>query len=213
MKRNMKNFYVVAVAIVLVTAGAVKFAEANIDGAKVTVSETIHVIYEEIISKSGDSEILKAVATDAVNRELLPRLHVEKFSKLILAAHWRKSSEQQRSEFTRILTQFLLRTFVTSIVSNRDKLDTYLESITIKDAKPGNNEGRAIVPMVVKYPGSDAVKIDFRMTNEDGDGWKVYDIVFQGVSFAINYRAILNSEIKKSGIDAVTANLSEKLTN
>ncbi len=212
MKRNLKNFYPVPIAIVLVIVGATSSAEANIDGARVTVSDTIHVIYGEIVANSGNSEALRTVATDVVHRELLPKLHVEKFSKLILAAHWKKASAQQRNEFTRILTQFLLRTFVTAIVSNQDKLDTYLDSITIKQAKPGNREGRAIVSMAVKYPGSNEVKIDFRMTNEDGDGWKVYDVVFEGVSFAINYRTILNSEIKKSGIDAVTANLAEKLT-
>lgn len=212
MTRDFKNFFLVPVAIVLVIAGASKIVEANVDGARVTVSETIHVIYGEIVANSGDSEALKAVATDVVHRELLPKLHVDKFSKLILAAHWKKASAEQRSEFTRILTQFLLRTFVTAIVSNQDKLDTYLDSITIKQAKQGNREGRAVVPMAVKYPGSNEVKIDFRMTNEDGDGWKVYDVVFEGVSFAINYRTILNSEIKKSGMDAVTANLAEKLT-
>ena len=50
------------------------------------------------------------------------------------------------------------------------------------------------------------------MTSEDEGAWKVYDVVFEGVSFAINYRTILNSEIKKVGIDEVTTNLSEKLT-
>ncbi len=212
MKRNLKNFYLFSVAVLFVAAGGAKFAEANIESARVTVSETIHVIYGQIVASSSDSEALKAVATDVVRRELLPKLHVDKFSKLILAAHWKRATAQQRTEFTRILTQFLLRTFVTAIVSNQDKLDTYLDSITIRQAKPGNREGRAVVPMVVKYPGSNEVKIDFRMTNEDGDGWKVYDVVFEGVSFAINYRTILNSEIKKSGIDAVTANLAEKLT-
>lgn len=212
MKRYLKNFCLFSGAIVFVTTGAASIAEADIDSARVTVSETIHVIYEEIIANSGDSETLRAVAFDVVHRELLPRLHVEKFSKLILAAHWKKATAQQRSEFTRILTQFLLRTFVTAIVSNEEKLDIYLDSIKIKGARPGNREGRAVVPMVVKYPGSSEVTIDFRMTNEDGDGWKVYDVVFEGVSFAINYRTILNSEIKKSGIDAVTASLADKLT-
>ncbi len=186
-------------------------AHSSVEGARETVVSTIHTIYEEIIANSHDDASLMPVATEVVKRELLPRLHVDKFSKLILAAHWKKASDEQRAEFTRILTEFLLRSFVTAIVSNQDKIDVYLDSITIKDAKPGRRDGRAIVTMLVKYPGTSEKKIDFRMTNEDGDGWKVYDVSFEGVSFAINYRTILNSEIKKSGIDAVTANLGEKL--
>ncbi|MDE0309121.1 MAG: ABC transporter substrate-binding protein [Acidiferrobacterales bacterium] len=208
----MKNFILFPVGVMLVVAAVAKNADANIDSARVTVSQTIHVIYRQIVANSGDDESLRAVANDVVSRELLPKLNVSKFSKLILAAHWKKATEQQRAEFTRILTQFLLRSFVTAIVSNHDRLDTYLDSITIKQAKPGKREGRAIVPLIVRFPGSNEVKIDFRMTNEDNDGWKVYDVVFEGVSFAINYRTILNSEIKRSGIDAVTANLAEKLT-
>lgn len=212
MMNKLKFVSFLAIVASLLTIAIPELANANVDGARDAVHDTVHVIYGEIVSKATDDESLNAVAADAVKRKLLPKLHVDKFSKLILAAHWKKASEQQREEFTRILTEFLLRTFVKAIVSNRDKLDQYVESITIKDAKPGNRDGRAVVTMLVKYPGTQEVKLDFRMTNEDGDGWKVYDVAFEGVSFAINYRTILNSEIRKSGIDAVTANLAEKLS-
>ena len=201
-----------AVVIAILVFEAPNPAQANISEAQSTVSETIKVIYDRIIQDAASEANFDSVATDVVREELLPKLHIEKFSKLILAAHWKKSTPEQREEFTRILTEFLVRSFVKAIVANRDKIDIYLESITISKAVAGNREGRAVVSMLVNFPGSREIEIDFRMTSEDEGAWKVYDVVFEGVSFAINYRTILNSEIKKVGIDEVTTNLSEKLT-
>ena len=211
---KIHSHFIAAFAVVaaILIVGTPNSAQANIGEAQSTVSETIKVIYDRIIQDAATGANFDSVATNAVREELLPKLHIEKFSKLILAAHWKKSTPEQREEFTRILTEFLVRSFVKALVANRDKIDIYLESITISKAVPGNREGRAVVSMLVNFPGSREIQIDFRMTSEDEGAWKLYDVVFEGVSFAINYRSILNSEIKKVGIDEVTANLSEKLS-
>ena len=199
--------------IVVFTAFTVGFStsvHADVSGARDVVVDTMGKIYDKITGDFEDDEALTAAASEVIHLELLPILHVEKFSKLILASHWKDATVQQRREFTYILTEFLLRSFRKAIVVNKDLLENYLDNIRILEAKKGNNDDRAMVTMLVIVPSQQERKIDFRMTREDGS-WKIYDLVFEGISFAINYRAILNSEIKKSGIEAVTANLGEKL--
>ena len=214
MRSMIRMFKLSNFLIVVFTAFTVGFStsvHADVSGARDVVVDTMGKIYNKITGDFEDDEALTATASEVIHLELLPILHVEKFSKLILASHWKDATVQQRREFTYILTEFLLRSFRKAIVGNKDLLENYLDNIRILEAKKGNNDDRAMVTMLVIVPSQQKRKIDFRMTREDGS-WKIYDLVFEGISFAINYRTILNSEIKKSGIEAVTANLGEKLS-
>ena len=214
MRSMIRMFKLSNFLIAVFTAFIVGFStsvHADVSGARDVVVDTMGKIYDKITGDFEDDEALTAAASEVIHLELLPILHVEKFSKLILASHWKDATVQQRREFTYILTEFLLRSFRKAIVVNKDLLENYLDNIRILEAKKGNNDDRAMVTMLVIVPSQQERKIDFRMTRGDGS-WKIYDLVFEGISFAINYRTILNSEIKKSGIEAVTANLGEKLS-
>ena len=207
---KLSNFLIAVFTVCVV--GFTTSVHADVSGARDVVVVTMDKIYDKITDEFDDDEALAAAASEVIHLELLPILHVEKFSKLILASHWKGATAQQRQEFTYILTEFLLRSFRKAIVVNKDLLENYLDNIRILEAKKGNNDDRAMVTMLVIVPSQQERKIDFRMTREDGS-WKIYDLVFEGISFAINYRTILNSEIKKSGIETVTANLGEKLNS
>jgi phospholipid transport system substrate-binding protein len=42
------------------------------------------------------------------------------------------------------------------------------------------------------------------------NGWKVYDIVIEGVSLVTNYRSQFSNEIRQNGIDSLNKKLAEK---
>ena len=212
MMRMFKLLNFLIAVFITFTVGFSTSVHADVSGARDLIVNTMDLIYDKITGDFEDNETLEAAASDVIHLELLPILHVEKFSKLILASHWKDATVQQRQEFTNILTEFLLRSFLKAIVVNKGLLEQYLDNIRILEAKTGNNDDRAMVTMLVTVSSQQERKINFRMTREDGS-WKVYDVVFEGISFAINYRTILNSQIKKSGFEVVTANLGEKLNN
>jgi len=41
--------------------------------------------------------------------------------------------------------------------------------------------------------------------------WRIYDVVFSGVSLIKNYRAQFNSHIKRKGLDSLIAKVIKKL--
>ena len=185
-------------------------ATANIEHARDTVVETLDQVYSEFQLAVSSNANLELAALDIMRRDLLPRLDVRKFMKLILARHWRSASQEQRDQFTEVLTEFLLRSFAVALVGENESISDYYESIEVLPAIKGRKDGRAMV--VVHVRGEQrTTEVAFQMNFTD-EGWKVYDVVFEGVSFAINYRAILNSEIGKHGLDEVTRSLFEKLS-
>ena len=50
------------------------------------------------------------------------------------------------------------------------------------------------------------VKYSMRLTN---DGWKVYDVTIENISYVKNFRTQLGAEIQAKGLDAVIARLEE----
>ncbi len=184
-------------------------ASADIDEARTTVVNTLDTLYADFETAVNSGANLDDEVIEILRKELLPRLDVDRFLKLILARHWKKASAQQRTAFSEILTEFLLKSFSIALVGNEEKVMDMYQKIEVLPAKKDRKEDRASVVMRINLERGDT-DIVFKM-NDTSDGWKVYDIVFEGVSFAINYRAILNSEIGKHGIDEVTRTLGDKL--
>jgi phospholipid transport system substrate-binding protein len=53
------------------------------------------------------------------------------------------------------------------------------------------------------------VLIDYSMRKTD-KGWKVYDIVVEGVSLVLTYRSEFDAIVKQDGIDALIKRLAQK---
>ncbi len=205
----MKTLKLICFPILFILLVYTSVARADIEEAREVLVATIDRIYSDLgVGYSDESEWNQA-AEDVIRREVLPVLNVNLFSKLILASHWKTSSAAQREKFTDVLSEFLVRTFVKAIAADRDLFESFSERINFDEPTPGRNENRAVVNMTIDSPNGD-ITIAYRMARSDS-GWQLYDVVFQGVSFAINYRSILKAEIKRHGIDSVTNDLEDKL--
>ena len=51
--------------------------------------------------------------------------------------------------------------------------------------------------------------IDYQM-RKTADGWKVYDIVVDGMSLVLNYRDSFEHEVRRTGVDGLIATLQAK---
>ena len=60
-------------------------------------------------------------------------------------------------------------------------------------------------------PGGQPLPIEFHMRQTD-KGWKVYDIVVEGVSLVMTYRSEFDAVVKQEGIDGLIKRLAQKNT-
>jgi phospholipid transport system substrate-binding protein len=61
----------------------------------------------------------------------------------------------------------------------------------------------------VKQQGGPPIPLDYSMEKTD-KGWKVYDVVIDGVSLVTTYRGSFGDLIQKSGIDGLIKTLQER---
>ena len=70
--------------------------------------------------------------------------------------------------------------------------------------------GRVEIPTTLIYKGSQ-YNVTYRM--EESEGWRITDVLIEGVSFVANYRTQFDATFKKGGSTAVIDALSQSVAN
>jgi phospholipid transport system substrate-binding protein len=166
----------------------------------------------EVTLKRGLGELLAAVKgrnnTDPVElaRRLRPILerffNFESLTRRGLGPVWKELNPEQQKKATKLFSEIIIRSY-TSRFDPSSEVDVQF----IRSVDMGN--GRREVPAIARYQGN-AVSVAYRV--EPGpEGWRVYDVVIEGVSMASNYRSQFDSIRQKGGPDAVIRAMEDKL--
>lgn len=140
---------------------------------------------------------------DLVNQIVLPHFDFEYMSQMVLAKYWQRATPEQKKAFTQEFRTLLVRTYATS-------LNQYTsQKLTFAPFRPDAQPDLATVHSEVEQPGAPAIPIDYRLHSE-GDHWKVFDVVIDGVSLVTNYRASFAREIRDGGLDSLIKTLSDR---
>jgi phospholipid transport system substrate-binding protein len=137
-----------------------------------------------------------------VDRLLSPNFDMEYTGRLVLGLHWRSATPAQRQHFAVALFQRLIRTYAGAVADwTQDRfkvlpLRADPEALQVTVRTQVTSERGAIVP------------VDFRM-RQTAEGWKIFDVTVDGVSYARIYHDDTDQEITQKGIDASIARLSK----
>lgn len=160
--------------------------------------------------KSAVSEVL-AVADRAANRSALPeslrpvlRKHVsfETMTKRAVGPGWRQFTAAQQQQATQLFSTLIIRSYSNKFTPGEHPAIDYKPAVS-----PA--AGRVDVPTITVYKGS-RFSVNYRMEQEEG--WKITDVVIEGVSLIANYRSQLDAQFKKGGANAVISSLTQSVS-
>jgi phospholipid transport system substrate-binding protein len=137
---------------------------------------------------------------DLVSEIVLPHFDFTTMSKWVLGKNWRTLSPDQQQRFTSEFRTLLVRTYAVSLSEYEDQKLNYLPL----QAPP--NADDVTVRTEVLRGGGPPIPINYSMHLTD-NGWKVYDVVIDGVSLVINYRTSFASQIRDGGVDKLIEQL------
>ncbi len=128
----------------------------------------------------------------------------EEMAKRALGRPWKDQPAEKRQEFARLFKQLLYNTYVSR-----------LESYTGSDERVFYDSEKvdgdyALVKTHIIYQENNNVTIDYRLHLE-GEEWKVYDVVVEGMSFVDNYRGQFASILANESFDSLLKRLREKV--
>ncbi len=131
----------------------------------------------------------------------------ELIANLVLGKLWKEASDNQKQQFKTEFRKLLVRTYSRAFMEINNWTINYLPIITQSD------ETRLIIKTQVIQSGQKPISIDYKMYSE-GEQWKIYDLIIEGVSLVTNYRTIFKNDNEKSkSLDSIIDELKVKNTN
>jgi phospholipid transport system substrate-binding protein len=125
----------------------------------------------------------------------------EETAKRALGPHWQQRTPAEREEFVKLFTDLLEAAYVGKIDLYQGEKITYLSELVEGDQA-------TVKTRVVTKQGSE-VPVDYRLLREK-DGWRVYDVVIEGVSLVGNYRTQFNKIIQTSSFEDLVKRMRAK---
>jgi phospholipid transport system substrate-binding protein len=172
---------------------------------------------EELVKKITD-EVMEAIKSDKqlaagdrqkalklAEEKILPHVDFQEATRLAVGRAWKEASPEQRKQLTDEFRRMLVRTYSTAISAYQGQT---MKVLPVR-MKPDDTD----VTVRNQYirPGARPVALDYSMRKTDG-GWKIYDIVVEGVSLVITYRSEFDAVVKQQGIDGLIKALATKNT-
>ena len=193
------NFMIKKTSILLVflLTASIAFSSDTPDGFLKDSVEEISLLVSQYKDKfETDEEFLR----DKMNSTVMPKLDIELMSKIVLGKKiWTNLSESQKGDFVEAFKYRMTSTYMKSITAFDG------EKVVFLPYEPGKRENIAYVKSKYLIPGGD-ISVDYRLIKKS-DEWKVYDIIFDGISLMKNYRADFREHVSQSGIDSLITSL------
>jgi phospholipid transport system substrate-binding protein len=178
-----------ALAVLLVATSAWAGAAP---GPEQVVKDTAARMFDAL---DANAAALKADPTKVeplVEQILLPNFEVDYAARLVLANNWKLATATQQQRFQQAFVHFLVRTYGKAIVTfKRDQL-IFLPMRGAVDPK------RTTVQTEIKRASGAPIPVDY-VLRETPSGWKVFDVVIEGISYVRNYRTSFGEEIALEG--------------
>jgi phospholipid transport system substrate-binding protein len=174
------------------------FAATPVDPVSQLHSEVDQLL---AIAYSGQSSEALADRT----RPLLEKdFSFELVTRQAIGPGWRQFSPTEQQKTTDLFSRLVIRIYAARVVGTKRPSIIYGKAVTLAP-------DRCEIPTRVTTPDSDKpYSVVYRLINLSG-GWRIYDVLIEGVSFVANYRAQFDDLVRRGGAAAVIKTLEAKL--
>ncbi|MBF0622469.1 MAG: ABC transporter substrate-binding protein [Magnetococcales bacterium] len=177
------------------TAFAVPSAMEQIEA---TVKEALTVLQEP-----ADKEVEGRIAQrEKLRQVIFNRFDFEQMSTGAIGRPWRKFNDSQKNRFIDLFKEVLETAYL-------DKIVDYQGEVFRFDKEVEESAATRRVDSTVISKGQE-FRLSYRML-ADGDQWRVFDVIIEGVSLVSNYRSQFNRLLRNESIEALLIKLQEKV--
>ena len=121
--------------------------------------------------------------------------------KRALGRHWQGRSPKEQEEFSKLFAELVERSYI-------GKIEQYAGERVVYAGETLEGEQATVRTKLVTKANTE-IPVDYRMQKE-GDRWRAYDVVIEGVSLVANYRTQFNRIIQQSGYGELVQKLKAK---
>jgi len=191
-----------ALSLLIAAHGAAVAASADVAPdvlVKTTTQEVVAILKKDKDIQAGNTHKVY----ELVDAKVLPNFDFNHMTMLAVGKYWSRATPAQRQSLIQEFRTLLVRTYASSLTEFNN------QTIEFKPFSMAPGATDVTVQTQVKQPGAQPIPIDYSM-EKTPFGWKVYDVVIDGVSLVTNYRSSFGTEIRQSGIDGLIRTLASR---
>lgn len=191
----MKRFPVLLALLLLgsqaLQASSTADAESFLKNAVAQVTATAQNAPDApTLAKKLEPLLVRSISFDAMTRRAV-------------GPGWKQFTEAQQTEAIRLFTALIIRSYSGKFTPGE------LPSIHYKSAQ-SPAPGRVEITTTTTYKGS-KYDVVYRLELLGAKGWRITDIVIEGVSMVANYRSQFDARFKSGGANAVIGSLKKSI--
>jgi phospholipid transport system substrate-binding protein len=195
----MTRWFIVLMALVAQSSGA----QSVEDSPNVVIESAVVLFAEQLDGREDELSDNRAELYEIVDGILMPRFDRRFAAQVVLAKNWRTASEEQQARFIEAFYRALLRRYSDGILEFDPNM------ITVLPYRGDMTKKRTRVRSTVVLDDGSKVSVDYELVKRKA-GWLVFNVVIEGVSYVLNFRAELESEIRASSLEAVIERLERE---
>ena len=191
------------IALVIAAIPIAALAQADMQSPNEVVAEAAKQLDQALSERKRELAADKEALYGLIDEILLPRFDRKYSAQLVLGRHWRTATEQQRERFIDAFYGNLLRRYADGV------LDFDLSQVEILPFRGNTSDPRVTVRTMVTLEDGTDVPVDYAMVRRE-EGWLLFDVIIEGISYVRNFRAELDSEIQAKSLDAAIERLESE---
>lgn len=139
---------------------------------------------------------------ELVRTDLMPLLDVHYSARLILGRAGRGLNKEKIDAFADSLSNLLINRYAKGLLHFSSKI-----KLQVLPQRGELNEKLTRVRTRVTLPEGGEAPVDYAF-HKTPEGWKAFDVVFEGISYVTTYRNQIMPEVEADGIDSVIERLN-----
>lgn len=126
-------------------------------------------------------------------------------ARFVLGPYWRTATDPQRQEFTKLFEAYIIHAYTVRFSAYSG------QQLHVESSRPEGEKGSLVMSQITGANNSPPVKVDWRLA-KIGPGYKITDVIVEGISMAITERQEFASVIQRGGgqVEALLKLLREK---
>lgn len=195
--RSFSRACLAAMTAALLFATTVRAAEMAPSVLVRTTSEEVLKVIEQNPERNRLLELVKT--------KVLAHFDFEQMTRLAVGRSWNQATAEQRERLQDEFRKLLVRTYINAMTAAGQQ-DV---SVEVQPVRRENGGNEVTVDTRINRAGAPPIRVTYRMEHQP-EGWKVYDVVVEGMSLVTNYRYTFRNEVQRGGIDGLIRTLNEK---
>jgi phospholipid transport system substrate-binding protein len=126
-----------------------------------------------------------------------------KIARIVVGKEWEDLTPEQQAKLEKVFTQLSISAYADSFKDFNGESFSFI-------SEEETGRGGVVIHSNLHIPGDRDVKFDYMMKKKD-DGWRIINIIADGVSDLAVKRSEYTSVLTKQGFDALIAKLTEKI--